>query len=201
MIFVEIRRNISPKTTPMPVPHLPTHKPKHWHPYGQSGVSASQCITPYINDLRPLKEDEFSFPISYGRRLDREPNVFLQWGLIHVEKSIKDFDKYLVAENLNLPKGNPSRQVDNPYGYCSIGFRPHYNSIDIKTAIENGGQFQFDKSSYYGCQFDLRNPNNDGIRKDILKTFGLNPTGSYEDNRELTKTIRTTDLLKRLEKE
>jgi hypothetical protein len=150
---------------------------------------------------RKLKDEEFNFPISYGRRLDREPNVFLQWGLIHVEKSIKDYDKYLVAENLNLPKGSPSRQVDNPYGYYSIGFRPPYDSIDIKTTIENGGQFQFDKSSYYGCQFDLRNPNNDDIRKDILKAFGLNPNGSYEDNRELTKTIRTTDLLKRLEKE
>ena len=150
---------------------------------------------------RPMKDEEFSFPISYGRRLDRQPYVFLQWGLIHVEKSINDFDKYLVAENLNLPKGSPSRRVDNPYGYYSIGFRPDYDSIDIKTAIENGGQFQFDKSSYYGCQFDLRNPNNDEIRINILKTFGLNPTASYEDNRELTKTIRTTDLLKRLEKE
>lgn len=38
---------------------------------------------------RPLKDEEFNFPISYGRRLDREPNVFLQWGLIHIEKSIK----------------------------------------------------------------------------------------------------------------
>jgi hypothetical protein len=150
---------------------------------------------------KPMEEDEFSFPISYGRRLDREPYVFLQWGLIHVEKSVKDFDQYLVAENLNLPKGNPSRRVDNPYGYYSIGFRPHYDSTDINTTIENGGKFQFDKSTYYGSQFDLRNPNNKEIRVDILKAFGLNPTGSYEDNRELTKTIRTTDLLKRLEKE
>ncbi len=150
---------------------------------------------------RPMKDEEFRFPISYGRRLDREPNVFLQWGLIHVEKSIKDFDKYLVAENLNLPKGNPSREVDNPYGYYSIGFRPPYDSFDIKTTIENAGQFQFDKSSYYGSQFDLRNPINKEIKADILKTFGLIPTASYEDNRELTKTMRTTDLLKRLENE
>jgi hypothetical protein len=114
---------------------------------------------------------------------------------------MKDFDKYLRAENRNFPTGNPSRQVNNPYGYYSIGFRPHYDAIDFKTAIENGGQFQFDKSSYYGCQFDLRNPRNNEIRTDILKAFGLNPNGSYEDNRELTKTIRATDLLKRLEKE
>lgn len=150
---------------------------------------------------RPMKEEEFNFPISYGQRLDRVPNVFLQWGLIHVERSIKEYDKYLVAENFNLPKGNPSRRVDNPYGYYSIGFRPHYDAIDIKTTMENDGRFQFDKCSYYGCQFDLRNPNNSEIRTDILKAFGLNPSGSYEDNRELTKTIRTSDLLKRLEKE
>lgn len=54
---------------------------------------------------------------------------------------------------------------------------------------------------YYGSQFDLRNPINNEIRADILKEFGLNPTGSYEDNRELMKSIRATDLLKRWKKE
>jgi hypothetical protein len=154
-----------------------------------------------IIGYKPLKDEDFEFPISFGRRLDQEPNVFLQWGLIHLEKPIKTFDKYLTAENLNLPLGNPSRQISNPYGYYSIGFRPHYDSLDIKTAIENDGQFQFDKSSYYRSPFDLRNPNNNEIRNEILKVFGLNPKGSYEENRELTKTIRTTDLLNRLEKE
>lgn len=149
---------------------------------------------------KPMEENEFSFPISYGRRLDGEPYVFLQWGLIHIEKSIKDFDKYLVAENSNLPKGDPSRLVNNPYGYYSIGFRPHYDYTDLQTTIENGGQFQFDKSSYYGSQFDLRNPNNDAVRTHILTAFGLNPNASYEYNRELTKTVRTIDLLKKLEK-
>jgi hypothetical protein len=150
---------------------------------------------------KPLDEEDFHFPISYGRRLDREPNVFLQWGLIHLEKPLKDFDKYLTAENLSLPKGNPSRLVSNPYGYYGIGFRPRYDSSDIKMTMENDGQFQFEKSSWFASQFDLRNPINSEIKSDILKTFGLQVDGTYMDNRELTKTIRTTDLLKRLEKE
>lgn len=149
----------------------------------------------------PLNESEFDFPISYGHRLDSTPNVFLQWGLIHLEKPRKDFDKYLKGENLNFPLGNPSRPVDNPYGYYGVGFNHRYDTNDIKSAIENDGVLDYDKSSYYRNQFDLRNPVNDQIREDIFKAFGLKVNGSYEDNRELTKTIRTTDILKRLEKE
>jgi len=150
---------------------------------------------------RALRDEDFEFPISYGQRLDREPYVFLQWGLIHVEKPIKEFNKYLEADNQNLPADNPSRRIKNPYGYYGIGFRPHYDAIDIKNTIKNGGVFQFEKCSWYGSQFDLRNPTNNEIKSQIFKAFGLIAVGSYEDNREQTKTIRTTDLLKRLEKE
>jgi hypothetical protein len=148
---------------------------------------------------RPLTDDDFHFPISYGRRLDSEPNVFLQWGLIHLERPIKEFDRYLTGENQNLPVGNPSRQVRNPYGYYSIGFRPRHDTFDIKEAVEHEGFFQFDKSSHYGSQFDLRNPKNNEIRAEIFAAFGLKVNGSYEDNRALTKTVKTTELLKRLE--
>src|SRR5258708_4020651 len=80
-----------------------------------------------------LKEEEFEFPMSYGRCLDYKiPNTFLQWGLIHVEKSLKTYDKYLTGENPLVPVDSPSRRVQNPYGYYSIGFRPKYNGIDIK---------------------------------------------------------------------
>lgn len=151
---------------------------------------------------RELQEEEFSFPMSFGRNLDyRVSNVFLQWGLIHMEKPLTSFDKYLTAENLLLPKGNPSRGVQNPYGYYGIGFRPRYDTVDIKKTIENGGQFNYDDNSHYLTQFDLRNPKNAEIRTEIMKAFGLNPKMSYEENRQLTKTIKTTDLLKRLEKE
>lgn len=148
-----------------------------------------------------LSESEFEFPISYGHRLDSIPNVFLQWGLIHLEKPRKTFDKYLKGENLNFPPGNPSRLVDNPFGYYGVGFSHRYDTNDIKNTIESNGQFQYDKSSYYGSQFDLRNPVNSQIRTDILKAFGLKSNASYDENRELTKTTKTTDLIKRLEKE
>jgi len=147
----------------------------------------------------PLKDEDFNPPISYGRRLDRVPNVFLQWGLIHLEKPMKEFDKYLSADNVHLQKSDPSRRMSNPYGYYSIGFRPRYDHVDIKMAIENGGEFQFGKSSWYGSRFDLRNPSNTEIKFDILRAFGLQPNGTYEDNRELTKTVRATDILLGLE--
>lgn len=148
---------------------------------------------------RALNESEFEFPISYGHRLDSIPNVFLQWGLIHLEKPRKTFDKYLKGENLNFPPGNPSRPVDNPFAYYGLGFSHRYDTNDIKIAIENNGQFDYDKSSYYRSQFDLRNPVNDHIRVDIFKAFGLKANASYDENRQLTKTIKTTDILKRLE--
>jgi hypothetical protein len=150
---------------------------------------------------RELEEDEFDFPMSYGRNLDRQvPEVFLQWGLIHIEKPLSIFSRYLEGENKSIPTDNPSRKVQNPYGYYSIGFRPRYNTLDIKETISRG-QFDFDNNSHYSTQFDLRNPKNLKIRNKIMKEFGLNPNGNYEENRELTGTIKTTEILNRLEKQ
>lgn len=150
---------------------------------------------------KELEEDEFDFPMSYGRKLDRQVSeVFLQWGLIHIEKPLSIFSGYLEGENEFLPTDNPSRRVQNPYGYYSIGFRPRYNTLDIKETISRG-QFDFDNNSHHLTQFDLRNPKNLKIRTKIMKEFGLNPNGNYEENRELTGTIKTTEILKRLVKE
>ena len=136
--------------------------------------------------------------MSYGRNLNRQVHeVFLQWGLIHIAKPISAFSKYLEGENVFLSMGDPSRSVQNPYGYYAIGFRPRYNTSDIKNTISRG-KFDYDNNSHYGTQFDLRNPKNLKIRKDIMKAFGLIPGGGYEENCELTKTISIPDLLKKL---
>ncbi len=148
---------------------------------------------------REVEESQFHFPLSYGRVLDHSlKNVFFQWGLIHKELPLAKFDKYLFGENLLLPNDSPSRQVKNPYGYYSIGFSHHYKGHDIKRTIANNGNFEFNESVYYGRQFDLRNPKNSKVKDEIMHAFGLNPKASYEDNRALTNTIKTKELIDKL---
>lgn len=174
-------------------------------------VAAPELPSDYIMDnylfygdyevfaYRPLSDDEIKFPMSYGRNLDRQiPNVFLQWGLIHLEKPLNEFDKYLTGENTLLPENSPSRKVFNPFGYYGIGFRPFFNTADIKHSAKNNGQFDFDNCPNYKTQFDLRNPKNQWIRRELMEAFGLMPDASYDDNRRLTNTISASELVGKL---
>lgn len=147
---------------------------------------------------RELRDDDFEFPISYGRSIDRRPVVFLQWGLIHRELPLSVFDKYLVEGNPNVPEDSPSRKISNPFGYYSIGFRPGFDSCDVFRTIESDGVYDFSYSKHFRALFDLRNPKNQAKRKEILNAFRLDPDGSYERNRKLTGTPRTTELIEAL---
>lgn len=128
---------------------------------------------------REIREEELDFPISYGRSIDQRQVVFLQWGLIHKELHKEVFNKYVVGEK-------PLDQ--NPYGFYSIGFRPHYDTLDIAKAIENGGVFTFKDSEDYKVRWDLRNPKNKTVKDEIFVAFGLDPNKSYLKNCHLTDT-------------
>jgi hypothetical protein len=110
---------------------------------------------------KELNEEEFEFPISYGKSLFPNQVVFLQWGLIHKELPNSIFNKYTVGE---------IQFHQNPYGYYSIGFSPAYDSLDIVKTIENNGVFKFDRSNHYKGRFDLRNPNNEAIKNEIQQS-------------------------------
>jgi hypothetical protein len=138
---------------------------------------------------KELKETDFEFPISYGRTIDQREIVFLQWGLIHKELPKEKFNKYTVGEKA---------YSQNPFGYYSIGFRPTYDTIDIVNTISNNGIFDFEKSSHYVANKDLRNPKNNEIKRELLKVFGLDPDKSYIENCELTCTTKTIDFIKQL---
>ena len=134
---------------------------------------------------REIRDEELDFPISYGRSIDQRQVVFLQWGLIHRELPKETFNKYVVGE----------KSFDqNPYGYYSIGFRPHYDSIDIAEAIKNGGKFDFKNSEHYLAKWDLRNPNNKTVKDEIFKAFGLDPNSNYLENCLLTGTPKTIEI-------
>jgi hypothetical protein len=147
-----------------------------------------------------LKAEDFDFPMSHGRHVDQSRySVFLQWGMISVEQPAASFNKYITADNPFVPETSPSRKAHNPYGYYGIGFRPKFNTFDIKNAIANDGKYDYEKGSGYKTYFDLRNPQNRQIRVEIMKKFGLDPNKSYEENCDLTKTIKTIDLLSKID--
>lgn len=138
---------------------------------------------------RELLDEEFDFPISYGRSIDQRRIVFLQWGLIHKELPQEKFYKYVTG----------GKQFDqNPYGYYSIGFRPGYDTIDIIKTIKNNGIFDFGSARYYKAKWDLRNPKNKEIQIELFKIFGLNPDKNYLENSKLTGTPLPNEVIRRI---
>lgn len=146
---------------------------------------------------KKLKAEDLDLPMSYGRHLAADKfSVFLQWGLIHVELSTSKFNKYTVADNPFAPKKVVSSKVTNPYGKYAIGFYPHhYDAFEIKEAIRNNGNYHFNSVPNYRDHFDLRNPQNNDIKEEIMDALGLDPQKGYDDNCLLTNTMSTTELL------
>lgn len=139
---------------------------------------------------RELTDEEFDFPISYGRSIDQRKIVFLQWGLIHKELPLKVYDKYIYTDEISAGQ--------NPYGYYSIGFRPHYDSIEVLKAIDNNGKYDFDNANHYKAKYDLRNPKNRAIKNELFKTFGLDSNKTYCKNSILTGTKLPSEINKQL---
>ena len=129
---------------------------------------------PILGNLK-LQPEEYEFPISFGRSISalRPGITFLQWGFIHLEKPIQEFNKYLSKNDGTL--GN-----HNPYGYYSNGFYHRYMIKDINSTIEKG-IYKFD-SEHYKDQCDLRNPKNEEIKREIFRNYGLDPEKPYIEN-------------------
>jgi len=130
-----------------------------------------------------IKEEELEFPISYGSNLKRySETVLLQWGIINLEKPSNLSHKYLQSDT----KPN----FENPYGHHGIGFNIIYTKNDILATAKNGF-FSFDSHQHFKSKFDLRNPKNNYIRREIFEVFGLNPDLGYIENCRLTNTPPT----------
>jgi len=152
-----------------------------------------------IIGYKKLEEKEFEYPISYGRNINhRSANVFLQWGFIHKELPIKKFNKYISGENIFLPENSPSRFMQNPYGYYSCGFSTSYCKDEIVETIKNNNVFDFNCEPYYKTEFDLRNPKNKMLRKEIMAEFGLDSSLSYEENCMLNNTDSTIRIIEKI---
>ncbi|SEG71829.1 immunity 26/phosphotriesterase HocA family protein [Sphingobacterium lactis] len=140
---------------------------------------------------RNLKDDEFDFPISYGKKIDfGSDDVFLQWGLIHLELPMKAFSKYLHIEGESFSS--------NPYGYYSIGYDPSYANFEIDNCLKNNGILKFSEVNHYKAKYDLRNPNNRKVKYELFKVFGLDPHKTYIENSELTSTPLPNTIIEKI---
>lgn len=140
---------------------------------------------------KKIKNEEFDFPISYGKRIEcNSDKIFLQWGLIHLELPIKTFSKYLIIEEKPF--------LSNPYGFYSIGFDSAYGNFEIENTINNNGKFDYSKVNHYKSQYDLRNPKNSKIRNEIFSIFGLDSAKDYLQNSLLTSTPLPNEIIKKI---
>ena len=101
--------------------------------------------------------------------------VYLQYGFIYKEMNISKFNQYLKNKTLM------SNFSINPYRNESIGFGLKIDNL--KQCIESKSNNPFWNCDYY--KWDLRNPKNAKIKKDIFSVFGLDPDKSYKENLEL----------------
>jgi len=111
---------------------------------------------PIIGNL-PLEPEELEFPISYSRsRYGGDfGTVYLQYGLIYLEKDISEYSKYLQST------GNI--YVDDPFRCEEIG----YNI-----------------SQRWEPPHNLQSPQNKEIKREIFADFGLDADKSYYENYE-----------------
>jgi hypothetical protein len=139
---------------------------------------------------REIKDEEFDFPISYGRSIDQRRVVFLQWGLIHKELPQDVYNRYTYTEETQVGQ--------NPFGYYSIGYCPRYDSLDVLKTIASKGTYDFEQSEHYAAKWDLRNPRNKEVKSEVFRVFGLDSSKNYFENSKLTGTKLPSEIIKQL---
>ena len=128
---------------------------------------------------RDLAIDEYDMLISYGtnfRHLGKDA-VYLQYGLIYKETSIKKFSKYL---EVTKPDGH---KFETPYENIGVGFG--IDTYKFEECVESQSNDPFWNRGYFDSDYDLRNPKNADIKKEIFRAFGLDADKSYEENLKL----------------
>ena len=122
-----------------------------------------------ITGNKPLSVDDYDMLISYGRSISQDDRntVFLQYGLIYKEADISQFNKYLYENT-----------AENPYANCGVGMGL---SIDyLRQCTESQSNAPFWDSGFY--DYDLRNPKNIEIKREIFSFFALDADKSYQEN-------------------
>lgn len=132
----------------------------------------------------PFDEKEFAFPISFGASTFHNNKLYsFTWGLIHLE-----FDLEKALEQLDIQDGSLlcSDHIEDAYLHHQVWSDICYTTAEIE-AMEKSKIYDFHKSSYYRSKFDLRNPGNQELKKELFKLLNLDTQGTYADNCRLLK--------------
>ena len=120
-----------------------------------------------------IPEREIDFPISYGRVLYASPEIYLQWGIIHKQKSRDLYNKYLTGINELISADSPSYNVTNPFSKNSIGYHLDIDKKTILECINRDSNKPYWNQNIYKLKRDLRNPINKKIREELFKEFQI----------------------------
>ncbi|TXG34524.1 immunity 26/phosphotriesterase HocA family protein [Seonamhaeicola maritimus] len=131
-----------------------------------------------------IPKNEIDFPISYGRVLYASPEVYLQWGIIHKQKSLSLYDKHLKGINELVPKESSSYNISNPYSKNSIGFQLDIDRQTIIDCIKQNSNKPYWNQKIYKMKKDLRNPINTRVRKELLEEFGIDESEYFLERNE-----------------
>lgn len=128
---------------------------------------------------KPLEIAEYDMLISYSQSISSmdKSTVYLQYGLIFKETDIASFNKYLSLEDNSLYNG----YNENPYRNESIGFGLDTKKLRDCIAAQSNHPY-WESNHLYDIKYDLRNPKNIDIKREIFRTFGLDADKSYEEN-------------------
>ncbi len=158
----------------------------------------NSCPSQYIMDNRlyygeyeiignlELDERELDFPISYSKNISSKDasTIYIQWGLMYLESKISKFDKYLKGINPFVEINNPCYLVDNPYRDEGTGFSLDIKKDVLENCIMQKSNNPFWELDSYNSKFDLRNPINFEIKREIFQHFSLNADLEYYQNLE-----------------
>ena len=134
---------------------------------------------------RELEESEYDFPISYSKSIhfDNYDKVYLQYGLIYKEISIKKFNKYLSREELeSSPKEDKIFFNIYPFRMESIGADLNISKPILENAIRLNSNQPYWDSNKFNIESDLRNPKHKKAKEEIFEHFHLDPNGTYYQN-------------------
>jgi hypothetical protein len=139
--------------------------------YGEKPIIGHSALVP--NDLDML--------ISFGRSIsgNDKDTVYLQYGLIYKECGISDFNKYLIE------KREGENNIINPYRREQIGYELDLENLE--QCIAEGSNHPYWNGSYYTLKYDLRNPANIEIKREVFSHFGLNADKDYTCNLTMAK--------------
>jgi len=116
----------------------------------------------------PLKDDELDFPISYSANFEYEDEryVYLQKGKFFAKKPPTEFGKYLSTNN---PFSTHQPTLENPYRNQGVGDNLSIKKEILNHCINDNSNDYYWNNNFAHSYFDLRNPKNKEILKEIIK--------------------------------